>query len=454
MMRLAVSSSCAVLVAGTSLRQSARNEEIAFRALVEAETAESSEWRGQCDTINSDCEDKKAEFKREVDANIAELEAEYQKQNGILEGKVADHAAEKKDVVAQSKIVSKEAEDVKAAKVTVAKFAHCPPELEQAKARLAGLKATPDKTANDVDAECKVQKEVLKLEDCTAQFNAAQKVLTQQTKEHTHENDDLNDEQSQERTAAGLVPPSEATTADAKAAWLAAKKKGYAGIEKIEAACQADRDALEANADDEIRALADDYSSQKAKLADLQGRHKAEKADVVEQKKSVVREQKDITPAQKAVDKKSHCPADLEAAEAELARLTAIPNKTPEDVDKECKVRKQVLELKQCVQELRAAEQVLSKETSHYTQESSELREESKQEADAADLVPPQQAKVNGAESALKAAQAARKGICKGPHEDEPKPVKKAPAKSGASRAAVATSLALAAAFLSTLLQA
>merc|ERR1719424_2213585 len=245
MMRLAVSSSCGlVLVAGSSLRHGAsRNQETqiaaeAFRALVEAETSEASEWQGQCAKINSDCQDKQAKFKRDVDDRIAELEAEYRRQNDLLEGKVADHAAEKKDVVAQATVVAREAEEVKKAKVTVEKFDHCPPELEQARARLEELQAIPDKTANDVDAECKVQKNILKLEDCTAQFNAAMQVLTKEAKEHRHENEDLSAEASQERTAAGLVPPLTEATADAKAAWEAARKKGYAGIEAIVRQCQ------------------------------------------------------------------------------------------------------------------------------------------------------------------------------------------------------------------------
>merc|ERR1712224_171202 len=81
------------------------------------------------------------------------LEDEYKRQLRILEGKEDTHVAENE---------------------------HCPPKLEEAKEELAKQEAIPNDTAEDVEAECRATKAVLKWQKCVDELEEAQIVLAKE----------------------------------------------------------------------------------------------------------------------------------------------------------------------------------------------------------------------------------------------------------------------------------
>jgi len=180
---------------------------------------------------------KKDALLAKADQYVADLLAEYLRQKKILENKQDDHAAEKVDVDQQEEVVSSEWSDVKNAKETVADHAHCPPDLEKAKAELSKAQAELDKqlgipndTAEDIDAECEAKKAILvaeamvrKAEQCMEELRRAQAVLKSQDAEHSGEKSDLNGEERQEDSAAAKLPPQEKIVCDLKAALDAAR---------------------------------------------------------------------------------------------------------------------------------------------------------------------------------------------------------------------------------------
>jgi len=180
---------------------------------------------------------KKDALLKQADAYIADLLAEYLRQKKILEDKEGDHSAEKQDVDQQEQVVAGEWSDVKNAKETVKDHAHCPPDLEKAKAELekanaelAKQQGIPNDTPEDIDAECEAQKAVLeakeavrKAEQCMEELRRAEAVLGTQNGEHSGEKSDLNSEQSQENHAEAALPPQEKIVCDLKAALDAAR---------------------------------------------------------------------------------------------------------------------------------------------------------------------------------------------------------------------------------------
>jgi hypothetical protein len=414
-----------------------------FRADVigDAPGYDAASYGSQCDKINDQCEERIARRIREYEEDLAELAAEYETQKNALAEKEARHKDEKEDVAPEQK-------DVKQAHAEVKEKAHCPPELKDAEARLAVLEAQPNKTPKDVDEECELKKKILELKPCVAALRAAEKVLATE-KEH------LKIESAQESDAASAVPPQKAKTTEAEEAYKSFKKMGVRGIPQIKDECQAERDALERKADADIEELESEYGTQKVNLGEKVDTHKDEKADVDPQKQRVLKEQKDVAAAKEQVEEHEHCPPELETAQARLQVLEGTPNKTPKDVDEECELKKKILELKACVEKLKAAQAVLKTETEQYHVENKALGEETAQESKAASAVPPQQRTVADLKSALAAAKEARKSICHGP-DDKPAPAPApAPApkeKSGAERAAVTTTvLAVFAVFLASM---
>jgi chromosome segregation ATPase len=443
-------------------------------AVVDGAGYDAGYYSEQCDKINSQCEERIAHKIREYEEDLEELKAEWTAQQQVLSKKEAHHADEKADVPPQAKKVSAEQKDVQQAKKDVAEHAHCPPDLKEAEAKLASMKsrlsaleANPNKTPADVDEECELKKKILEqeakieeLKACIEKLRAAERVLAAEKDQYHDEKGELADEQGQESEAASAVPPQKAKVADAKAAYEAFKRMGVRGIPAIKEECQSDRDALERKADADIRELEDEYSGEKRTLGEKVDTHQGEKADVVSQQQKVEREQKDVVNAKEAVKEHEHCPPELEDAKAKLStmesRLSALqanPNKTPADVDEECELKKKILvqkqkiaELEACVEQLRAAQAVLAKESEDVDRENAQLSKESAEERDASQKVPPQKRTVAGVQSELAAAKEARKSICHGP-DDKPAPVpapapKKEAPKSGAEKMAVATSTA------------
>jgi len=173
--------------------------------------------------VNEECQADRDELERKADADISALENEYQKQKGIFGERVDTHKDEKADVVSQKEKVDREQKDVAEAKKAVQEHEHCPPELEDAQARLSVLEAKPNKTPADVDEECVLKKKILELKACVEKLQAAQAVLAKETDQYHDENDRLSKEHSEESSAASKVPPQKSVVSDLERALAAAK---------------------------------------------------------------------------------------------------------------------------------------------------------------------------------------------------------------------------------------
>jgi hypothetical protein len=399
----------------------------------------------QCDKINDQCEEKKERIRRKYAADLAYLKEAWEEDEANLAEKQRTHSAEKKDVVHQKKKVVSEQKDVDAARVEVKEKSHCPPDLADAESQLAALEAKPDKSPADIDKECELKKKILELKACVTELRAAESILAGEKDQHAEESRDLSEENSEESEAAGAVPPQKAKAAEAEEAYKSFKARGVRGINEVEEECQDERDALERQADADIRIVEDEYLKQKRILEAREDKHQGEKADVKAQKGVVSAEAKDVDAAHVKVQENAHCPPELSSAEARLSELEEQSNKTPADVDEECELKKKILKLKACVEELRAAEKVLSKEKVDHKEEKADLRDESSEEAEAAGAVPPQRRKVADLAAQLAAAKAAREPICLAPNErnSSPAPAPEEKAKSGATRAAGAVAAML-----------
>jgi len=152
---------------------------------------------------------KKDALLAQADKAVADLLAEYLRQKKILEGQQDDHSDEKADVAVERK-------DVTEAKKTVARDAHCPPELEKAKAELSTQQGIPNDTPEDIDAECEATKAVLEAQKCVDRLRKAEAVLATEKDQHA-------DESSEEAKAAAVLPPQEKLVCELKAALDAAK---------------------------------------------------------------------------------------------------------------------------------------------------------------------------------------------------------------------------------------
>jgi hypothetical protein len=156
-----------------------------------------------------DGQGKKDALLKQADQYIEDLLAEYLRQKKILENKQDDHAAEEADVAPERK-------DVKEAKVAVDRDAHCPPELEKAKAELSKQEAIPNDTPEDIDAECEATKAVMEAQACVDRLRKAEAKLSNEKMEHS-------EEASEEQRAAAALPPQEKIVCELKAALDAAK---------------------------------------------------------------------------------------------------------------------------------------------------------------------------------------------------------------------------------------
>jgi len=180
-------------------------------------------WKSE-EEIDEQCRREKEEMLRKAQHDFDVSDAEYRRQKKILADNEADHKSEVADVKAQEKVVSKEEVDVKDAAAVVKENEHCPPELEKAEAELSKLLAEPNSSPEDIEAECKAEKRVLKYKACVEKLRAAEAKLAQEHSEHSQEKSDLGHEVNQADSAERKIPPQEGNVADAKAD-LDAKRK-------------------------------------------------------------------------------------------------------------------------------------------------------------------------------------------------------------------------------------
>jgi len=361
----------------------------------------------QCIKINDQCKVIKDHRLRIAELDRAHFESDYIRQKRILDNREANHLDQKADVAAQKEEVARAKAEVAAAKVTVKDHAHCPPELEAAKAALATLEATPNSVPADIDAECKAQQRVLDAQQCVEIFRAAEAVLAENQADLADDETSLHGEKKDVNPAAVKLPPQEQRVADALAAWNAIKAIPLSGsVAGIDSTCQDERNKIIAHAGIDLDALRAYWLKQKAILKGKQEDHNDEKGDVVDQKTDVTSAKAVVAKARDDVEDKAHCPPELESAEDQLAGLRAIANKSPADIDAECKAENRVLKAQKCVDELRAAEAILEHEKDDHDAEKTQLANEKTDVTVSKAALPPQDTKVAVARAALDAAMA------------------------------------------------
>jgi hypothetical protein len=235
---------------------------------------------------------------------------------------------------------------------------------------------------------------------------------------------------------------------------LVVVKKAPTNEEEIDQACRREKAERLRQAQHDWDISDAEWRRQKRILADKEAEHESEVADVKQQEGVVATESKDVTVAKAAVAKKSHCPPELEEAREVLARMEAEPNQNNDDINDECKQRKKVMVLENCVEQLRKAEAVLAGEHEEHSTEKTDLANENSQADDAAQAVPPQEDNVDEAKEDLDAKRKELK-IWKERNEaadktddNSGKEADSKAEKSSASRAVSAAALALAAAAL------
>merc|ERR1719313_3229633 len=106
---------------------------------------------------------------------------------------------------------------VKDAKEAVEENAHCPPDLKEAREKLAELEAIPNETPEDIEEECAARKRVLRLEACVEILREAEEVLHEEKEDYSGEKTQLGHEHGEAADAADALPPQEQRVADALA---------------------------------------------------------------------------------------------------------------------------------------------------------------------------------------------------------------------------------------------
>jgi len=370
-------------------------------------------YKQRCEEINEHCQ-----FLSDHRLNAAKedrqfLKDECEKQKRILADKKDTHSSEKTHVSAEEKQVAAAKMKVSEAKEVVDTYAQCPPELASAKTELARLQAIHNKVTADIDAECKIEKVVHEKEKCVDKLRAAEKVLAEHEGDHIMEKSDLNHEKTHVQPAADAVPPQEEKVIEVCARWQDLINPSTDGIQ---ATCKSQRDGLMGGLDSDLAALDDECARQKRKLDRKEDLHMDEKAEHAAQEEDVAASRIQVQKAEVAVKENAHCPPELAEAKGDLARLEAIPNKSPADIDAECDLHQRILEAQQCVDVLRAAEAVLSHKDGVHSGEKSELHNEAADVSQAKAALPPQEAvvaQVCGDWEAAKAKWAVASQACK-----------------------------------------
>jgi len=218
------------------------------------------------------------------------------------------------------------------------------------------------------------------------------------------------------RAWAGYVEPTGASSGDDDSEGDVTSSVGFGHApewyvercEEITEKCNAQQDAVVEQYDNDLSALEAEYRRQLRILEGKEEDHADEVADVKAQKRAVAKQKMKVEDAREAVKENAHCPPELQEAKEKLYSLEAVPNKSPEDIEEECKWRKIVLEKEKCVEVLIAAQEVLRDEKDDHSEEKHELSGEKADEADAAAALPPQEKRVADAKAAWENAK--RKG--------------------------------------------
>jgi len=352
-------------------------------------------YQAECKKINAHCvfiQDHRTDSVRE---DLRYLEDEYIRQRNLLGEK-------KEKVVSEKDDIQRVLAEMAAAKVTIEENSHCPAELATAKSDLKVLQAVNHTSSSSIDKECEVEKEVIKWQACVDELRAAEALLIKHT-------ESLPKQQRQEVRAKKKIPDQEDAVKEAKARWLEAKGNGVdPSVHSVEDNCDAERDALMRKVNVDMRDLWDEYIRQKGILEDKEVTHKTESREVRHQKEDVVEATTDLAEAEAVVKENLHCEPKLKDAEARLASMVAVPDRSSADIDRECETEKDVIKWKACVVVLKKAQKVLADHRVVHGAETADLEAQEEQAHDAKIALPPQEKVVDDAYEAWLRAKALR----------------------------------------------
>jgi hypothetical protein len=180
---------------------------------------------------------------------------------------------------------------------------------------------------------------------------------------------------------------------------------------EVDAQCEMEKQEMLRKAQHDFDVSDAEWRRQKRILNDKKTDHKNEAADVNKQESVVSKEESHVSDAAQVVSEYSHCPAELERAQALLTKLLGEPNTGPADVDAECTAEKKVLKYQACVDKLRSAEARHAMEKDEHAVEKTDLAHENREESAAAQEIPPQKGEVGVAKSDLDAKRARLKEV-------------------------------------------
>jgi len=185
--------------------------------------------------ILSTCNAEKDDLLAGLEADLAALNDQCAREKAELSTKKDAHAEEKAEHKDQKIDTAATKVQVGKAEAVVKDYAHCPPQLSEAKADLARLEAIPNKVQQDIDDECATHQRILVAEKCVDKLRDAEAVLASRDAAHDQETAQLSDEAAEHGSAKSAVPPQKAVVAEVCADWEAAKAKW----EAAHAACKA-----------------------------------------------------------------------------------------------------------------------------------------------------------------------------------------------------------------------
>lgn len=177
------------------------------------------------ESIEEDCEEEYYDLKAVAEQDIDDAEDEYNRLKKILDTKEEEHYDAKTEVDEQSETVTTHKMRVEESTRIVKTNKHCVEDYKSAQQELATLEAEPNKSPEDIDAECEAKKRVMRLKKCQEEYYEAVEVLEQNKVDYTDEKGELHRfEKTAAETRTSVKTQSE-KVADAKAEWDAAKAR-------------------------------------------------------------------------------------------------------------------------------------------------------------------------------------------------------------------------------------
>lgn len=384
-------------------------------------TQHSAQWYvDRCVEIRLDCEERKEDVESSHAAEIRRLEEEYKQNTQVVDSAEQEVDEAEHHVSKQKTKVNEVRVRVDEARTVVKKTRECPAELKKLEEELQELEAKPDESDEDIDEECRKKKEIMKKERCVEVYYEAKSTLSRVETTYSSEREELSEHRVAASDAEKAVRPHVARTDEAKEALDEARRSDMSKIlGKIDAACEIEMEELKHLAEQEVDAAEAEYRKHQRLFESRKEHHQDLEEEVKEQRERVRREEMEVEEARKVYEKRKHCPAELAKAKQELDHLQATPNESDEDIDAECKKRKEILQMKRCVDKYHEAEDVLIRRKVVYSTEKEELKRE-KHAAHAADgLSSSYKESVKRFEEAWEAAKAARRALQKCAEDDD-----------------------------------